>query len=133
MNKAWCSRSKELKPPKSLSSIREVVVHPDGMPALARAWQSSNELLFEIRGGGRIEQGNFYTNVWKGARERAGLEHWKFHDLRHTYATLLIKSGLDQLQVSAMLGHSKPSVTYDIYAGFFDNPVEDVWDKLRAT
>ncbi len=130
VNKAWCAVSKRLKGPKSLSSIREVVVHPDGMPALERAWYSSGEFMFEKRGGGRLEQGNFYTNVWSGARKRAGLT-WRFHDLRHTYATLLIKSGLDQLSVSAMLGHSKPSVTYDIYAGFFDSPVEEVWDALR--
>jgi integrase len=40
----------------------------------------------------------------------------RFHDLRHTYGSWMIHSGQDVLYVSRMLGHSRPSVTFDIYS-----------------
>ena len=40
----------------------------------------------------------------------------RFHDLRHTAATLMITNGIPVVIVSKILGHSKPSVTMNIYA-----------------
>lgn len=44
-----------------------------------------------------------------------GLPKIRFHDLRHTAASLMLNNGVDVLVVSRRLGHSKPSVTLDIY------------------
>lgn len=46
----------------------------------------------------------------------AGLPKIRFHDLRHTAASLLLNNRIPVIVVSNMLGHSKPSVTLDIYA-----------------
>jgi site-specific recombinase XerD len=40
----------------------------------------------------------------------------RFHDLRHSTATLLLHAGVDLKTVSAVLGHSQLSVTADYYA-----------------
>ena len=45
----------------------------------------------------------------------AGLEHIRFHDLRHTFATLALQNGIDVKAVSSMLGHSSAGFTLATY------------------
>ena len=45
----------------------------------------------------------------------AGLEHLRFHDLRHTFATLALQNGVDIKTVSAMLGHYDAGFTLRTY------------------
>lgn len=47
--------------------------------------------------------------------KRHNLKHMRFHDLRHTHATLLIANGIDMKTVSSRLGHSTISTTMNIY------------------
>ena len=47
--------------------------------------------------------------------ERAGCKKIRFHDLRHTFATLSLESGMDVKTLSAMLGHVSAATTLDIY------------------
>ena len=47
--------------------------------------------------------------------DRAGLPIIRFHDLRHTAASLMLNHGVPVIAVSRRLGHSKPSITLDIY------------------
>jgi integrase len=65
--------------------------------------------------------------------ELAGLPKMRFHDLRHTAASLLLNNKVPVIVVSSMLGHSKPSVTLDIYAHVFHDMQGEaaiVMDKL---
>ena len=48
--------------------------------------------------------------------QRAGLPSIRFHDLRHTAATLLLGRGVNPKIVSEMLGHTKVGITLDIYS-----------------
>ncbi len=48
--------------------------------------------------------------------EQAGVPRIRFHDLRHSTATLLLQAGVDLKTVSAILGQSQLSVTADYYA-----------------
>ena len=48
--------------------------------------------------------------------ERAGLPELRFHDLRHTFATLALQNGVDIKTVSSMLGHFSAGFTLDTYA-----------------
>ena len=47
---------------------------------------------------------------------RAGLPHIRFHDLRHTFATLALQNGIDPKTLSGMLGHFSAGFTLDTYA-----------------
>jgi integrase len=46
--------------------------------------------------------------------KRAGLPRRRFHDMRHSAASLLIASGVELVEVSALLGHSEVRVTANI-------------------
>ena len=48
--------------------------------------------------------------------EAQGLPHIRFHDLRHTNATLMLKNHIPAKIVSSMLGHSTISITLDTYS-----------------
>ena len=48
--------------------------------------------------------------------KRAGLPKVRFHDLRHTFATLVLQNGVDVKTVSGMLGHFSAGFTLDTYA-----------------
>ena len=48
--------------------------------------------------------------------KRAGLPSLRFHDLRHTFATLALQNGVDVKTVSGMLGHFSAGFTLDTYA-----------------
>ena len=48
--------------------------------------------------------------------KRAGLPKVRFHDLRHTFATLSLKNGVDVKTLSSILGHYSAGFTLDTYA-----------------
>jgi integrase len=55
------------------------------------------------------------TRIWARVVLAKKLPRVTFHALRHTHASVLINAGLDVLTISRRLGHSKPSVTLDVY------------------
>ena len=74
-----------------------------------------NDLIFASSIGTPTELRNLLREYKKVLR-KAGLPAIRFHDLRHTAASIMLKHGIPVLTVSRILGHSKPSVTLDIYA-----------------
>lgn len=61
-----------------------------------------------------VSPGNAYRRL-KGLLEEAGLPDLRFHDLRHTFATHALASGVDAKTLSGILGHTKASFTLDTY------------------
>jgi integrase len=60
------------------------------------------------------KSGKPYTTIpkaWERIRTEAGLPHLRIHDLRHSYASFLVNSGISLFQVQQILGHSQPQVT----------------------
>jgi len=73
------------------------------------------------------------TNILKKFRQalkKAGLQRLRFHDLRHTSATLMLNNGIDVLVASRRLGHSKPSITLDVYGHLISSAEEKVAHKM---
>lgn len=64
-----------------------------------------------------------YDNM-KRILERAGLPAIRFHDLRHTFATHALASGVDAKTLSGILGHTNASFTLDTYTHVTDNMKE---------
>lgn len=52
--------------------------------------------------------------------ERAGCKHVRFHDLRHTFATMALEHGMDIKTLSATIGHVSAATTLDIYSHITD-------------
>ena len=52
--------------------------------------------------------------------KRAGCKHVRFHDLRHTFATMALENGMDVKTLSATIGHVSAATTLDIYSHVTD-------------
>ena len=65
--------------------------------------------------GLRIDMHNVKTRHFHNCLAKAGLRRIPFHDLRHTYATLLLMQGESPAYVKDQLGHSSIKMTVDIY------------------
>ncbi len=61
----------------------------------------------------------------------AGLPRMRFHDLRHTFASLLIDQGENVVYIQKQLGHSKPTVTLDIYGHLMEKHRPEAAAKLE--
>jgi integrase len=86
-------------------------------------WQQ-NDFIF-TSGNGRPLHPETLTDHHRQAMERAGLTHVRYHDLRHTAATLLIAQGVPMKFVQKILGHSSFKVTMDTYAHVLPSMLED--------
>ena len=62
--------------------------------------------------------------------KRAGLPKVRFHDLRHTFATLALKSGVDVKTLSSMLGHYSAGFTINTYAHVTAQMKQDAADAI---
>ncbi len=94
--------------------------------------------MFVSKSGQPFRHGNFYARHFKPAVKRSlppekhGL---RFHDLRHTAASLMISVNPNPKVIQERLGHSSINVTYDRYGHLFsgwDETLADQLDSLRA-
>jgi len=65
---------------------------------------------------GGIIKPNFVTDHFRHLLEEHSLKKIRFHDLRHTCASLLLANGISMKQIQEWLGHSDFSTTANIYA-----------------
>jgi site-specific recombinase XerD len=90
-------------------------LHPvDLLVARAPALRPS-DLVFVSDAGTPLTPRNLNREFHK-LLATAGLEHRRMHDLRHSFATLMLEQGEDLIVVSEMLGHSSTQITSDFYA-----------------
>jgi integrase len=99
--------------PKSHAGTRAVSIPPHLMPMVtahleAHVGADPGALLFPARHGGNLAPSTLYK-VWYPAREKAGRPDLRFHDLRHTGATLAAATGATLADLMARLGHSTPA------------------------
>jgi integrase len=80
------------------------------------AWSNDLDLVFVDELGKPIEATKFLRNSFKPLLTAAGLPPIRFHDLRHSAATLLLGRGIHPKIVSEMLGHSQVGITLDLYS-----------------
>jgi len=80
-------------------------------------WQE-HDLIFPNSVGNPGDPSNLRID-YDRTLARAGLQKIRFHDLRHTAASLLLNHNVPVIVVSKMLGHSKPSITLDIYGHLY--------------
>lgn len=65
----------------------------------------------------------------KKALKKARIEGFRFHDLRHTFATPLVQSGVDLYKVQRLLGHKSSAMT-QCYAHHYPESLRDAVEML---
>lgn len=81
---------------------------------LGKAW-AGGDYVFCNQIGGQLGHATI-ERAFKRIVSTAGLPVIRFHDLRHTAASLLLARGVPVTEVARMLGHSSPHITYKLYA-----------------
>jgi integrase len=82
--------------------------------------------------GGPLRRSDFHRRSFKPLLRRAGLPNIRFHDLRHTSASLMLSQGVHPKVVQERLGHSQISVTLDVYSHVMPGMQRDAADRLGA-
>ncbi len=105
---------------KTKTSNRKVDLGPTMMTELKK-WKlaclpTELDLVFPNDTGGLIDHNNLIKRYFYPALRAAGLPRIRFHDLRHTYASLQIDKGRNIKYIQSQLGHSTPTVTWNVYA-----------------
>ena len=78
--------------------------------------KSALELIFPNKVGNPINHNNLVNRYFNPALKATGLPRIRFHDLRHTYASLLMMQVENIKYIQNQLGHSTPTVTLNVYA-----------------
>ena len=113
--------------PKTARGRRRVELDEETRVALAawrerqeaerKAWQdtwSGDDLVFTLEDGTALRP-DYLSRTFQARAARAGLPVIRFHDLRHTHASLLLAAGVPVKVVSERLGHSTVAFTMDVY------------------
>jgi integrase len=122
-------RGPTLGPTKTPASNRTVPLAGSVIEALSlhvAAFPNDNGFIFTNRVGAPIRRSAFNQAVWKPAIRRVGLpEHTTFHDLRHTFASLVIARGATPKEVQSWMGHATISETFDTYGHLFPSAADN--------
>jgi integrase len=105
-------------PLKTKNSYRNISLGQDAVEILTeqkRKLNGTSDYVFPSPSGGPISPDSVLHMLHR-VLKRAGLQKVRFHDLRHTFATLALQNGVDIKTVSGMLGHYSAGFTLDTYA-----------------
>jgi len=122
---------------KTDASNRKIDLGPAMMKEL-KEWKlacppNDLDLIFPNEAGQPINHNNLVKRYFEPALKKVGIEKIRFHDLRHTYASLLIEQGENIKYIQAQLGHSNPTVTLSVYAHLMNPVNQEAPSKLENT
>ena len=132
------------QPPKTKASRRRILLPTHLVVAIVsyKAWQDQHKIklgdlyqennLVITNGLGKVyDTSNFTSRVFKQMLKNAEVEqHFKFHDLRHTHATMLLMGGVNPKVVQERLGHSSIKMTLDTYGHLMPDMQSSAADAL---
>lgn len=124
----------QVQSPKSRRSVRRVIMTPHLRAALEHhrleAGDPLDGLVFESSPGRYLDPANLRNRVFYPALLRAGLRRIRIHDLRHTFASLLIHQGENLKLIQTQLGHSSITLTVDRYGHLMPDAYDGVGARL---
>ena len=102
---------------KTETSVRKVSIPQEAVDLLVAEHKKhpDNPYMFPSPVTGEMYYPDSIVNLHKKILKDAGLPHIRFHDLRHTFATLALQNGVDVKTVSSMLGHYDAGFTLRTY------------------
>jgi integrase len=95
------------------------------------ALRSSQALVWTSPEGGPIRKDNFMARVYRPAVVRAGFTPLRFHDLRHTYAALMVRAGAHPKLLQSQMGHASIRITLDLYGHLYPDVGADTARALE--
>ena len=106
-----------LSRPKTETSVRRVSIPQEAVDLLIQEHEKhpGSPYMFPSRTTGEMYYPDSVVKLHEMILKDAGLEHIRFHDLRHTFATLALQNGVDIKTVSSMLGHYDAGFTLRTY------------------
>lgn len=123
--------------PKTKRSVRAIIMTPTLRKALEihriNAPVSANDLIFCNRNGNPVDPDNMMHREFHPTLVRAGLRKVRFHDLRHTFTTLLIAQDANAKFIQSQLGHASIQTTFDRYGHLLPVKGEEVGLRLDTT
>lgn len=130
-------------PPKTAQSRRRISLSSTAAEALkvhrirqleerlvAGATWRDEDLVFTTPIGAAVCANHLGGREFHTLLKRAGLPHIRFHDLRHTCATLLLRRGVHPKVVSELLGHSTVTMTLDRYSHVLPDMQQAAMDAM---
>jgi integrase len=124
--------------PKTERSRRVVMLPAYAIEALGQhrtrlgAIPHPNWLVFTDSLGKPLRKSNFTRRVWHPLLKAAKLPSVRFHSLRHSHVTDLLASGADLKAVSDRVGHSRTSMTADVYGHSVSDRQGELAHRLDA-
>lgn len=123
--------------PKTKTSYRKIDIDPELVTELKkwklRCPKGKEDLIFPNSEGGPMDGLNMLKRIFYPALSRAKVTKIRFHDLRHTNASLRIEAGQNPKYIQEQLGHSSIQVTMDIYGHLLRSSDQDAAIRLRET
>nr|WP_316622171.1 tyrosine-type recombinase/integrase [uncultured Ruminococcus sp.] len=123
----------EVNPPKTQASIRTITISDECLRlliALRNRQPVGTKLMFPSPVTGSYYDPKAVTKKLHKLQERAGIPQIRFHDLRHSFATLSIEQGMDIKTISHMLGHTDAGFTMNTYMHVTDTMQQKVADTM---
>jgi integrase len=127
-----------VKEPKTKRSRRNIGLPQDAVAMLRNHRVAQLELRLKLGLGNITPQTLVFSTIegellspdnlsrdWIRVCKLRKLPRHGFHALRHTHLSILIRQGMDILTISRRIGHSKPSVTLDVYGHLIEGADTD--------
>ena len=124
------------KKPKNKNSYRNIYIDDNVLTILKKLKKHhskvkhENNLVFTFKDGTKIRP-DYITKKFKKILRKIDLGKHRFHDLRHTHATELLKAGINPKIVQERLGHSKIETTLNIYSHVIPSMQKDAVKALK--
>jgi len=133
----------QFKEPKTSHSRRRVAMTPK-LALYLREYRAERESLYWqlgqplsldslvfANGGGKPIDPGVLSHAFGKIAKQAGLKDARFHDLRHTFASLMLLRGAKPKVISEALGHASVAFTMDVYSHIIEGMQEDAMALLN--
>jgi integrase len=129
-------REGHFQEPKTRTSYRSITL-PGFLLKELKLWRLAcpngpHDLIFPNLDGRPMSYWNLMARGFHPALRRAGIRRIRFHDLRHTFASLMISNGEDIVRVSRLMGHANASFTFNVYCHMLPRKRDPIGDRLAS-
>lgn len=141
IQRAYCHRSRRIQSPKNgktrrvdmsqqLTDTLKAFLVERKKDTLLNGWGEVPLLVFVSERGTILDGDHIRRRAFRTVLKKAGLRHIRIHDLRHTFASLLIQNGESLAYVKEQMGHHSIQVTVDTYGHLVPGGNRQAVDKL---